>query len=129
MPDAPVLMSEQTCRQEQGDTVFHCVEWTAPSNSENFDLDYYKLRVGNNTIDVARSRNSSIVAINCSLSGVDVSIVAVSRCGQRSTSSNVISVQLIISTPNSAVSSVHAYFVLLLLLTCVVLFCTNVSFM
>ena len=89
-PNVSVLKTDQLrCMGQDGNRAQYLLEWIPPDNIMDFDLAHYEVIIM--TPNVNKSllciNNTAIVSFNRTISGVqsvvNVSIVAVTQCGQR----------------------------------------------
>ena len=66
---------------------FH-LQWKPPTNIANFDLLFYKLLIGNQTLTVHSDQDDEIFFVEAGVI-TDVSITAVNYCGQESEENNI----------------------------------------
>ena len=70
---------------QDGNTAQYLLEWMPPDNIMDFDLAYYEvnLMTPNTSVVLLCINTTAIISFNLTIESVNVSVVAVSQCGQR----------------------------------------------
>lgn len=95
MPKLKLNDNQLVCIKEDEKRSLCYLEWEPPSNINNFDLDRYDVTTTDQSasVVVASVNTSTVLAINPTSKLVNVSIVAITECGQRG---NEISLQVMV---------------------------------
>ena len=85
-PTSSVLKTDQLqCMGQDRNTAQYLLEWMPPDNIMDFDLAYYEvnLMTPNTSVVLLCINTTAIISFNLTIESLNVSIVAVSQCGQR----------------------------------------------
>ena len=103
------------CLRQDADKAQHQLKWGSPSNVNDSDFYFYELKIGQNSPEIIAGARSSQINVDRTTESIDISIIAVNKCLQRS-NSRMIRLQL--SKCDSAV--VHVPLRILVLTLCVI---------
>ena len=73
-------------------SVLYHIQWALPKNMEAFDLDHYKLIVGNLTVNIDAKENELIILLTTDKempNKIIANIIAIDRCGRKSDSNSM----------------------------------------
>ena len=85
VPGNPIWKKiEVVGRNDTTQTVLYLLEWDHPINSDTFDLDHYEVVTENESVIIAPNQQHVIVRNIISGTSAQITISAISRCGERS---------------------------------------------